>query len=427
MPKQTIRERLRNAWNAFANRDPTEVKEPPGMSYYSRPDRSQFFYGRDKSIVTSIYTRISIDCAAIDIKHVKLDENDCFKEEMHSYLNDCLTVEANKDQTSRDFIQDMVMSLCDEGCIAVVPTSATANPNFNNAFDIGSLRVGKIVQWYPDHVKVNLYNENTCKHEEIILRKSGVAIITNPLYSVMNEPNSTLKRLIRKINLLDSVDEQSGSNKLDMIIQLPYIIKTDARRQQAEQRRKDIEFQLSQSDYGIAYTDGTEKITQLNRSIESHLQEHVDKLTEQLYAQLGLTPEVFNGTADEKVMLNYYNRTIEPILSAITLEFKRKFLTRTARTQGQSIEFFRDPFKLVPVADLANIADTFTRNAIVTSNEFRAIIGFKPSDDPMANELVNSNLYPTAEQEMEAYGESGLPEGEENISPEEEGNAPPEE
>lgn len=417
MLKPTLGERLKHAWNAFANRDPTEDIKPLGVSYYSRPDRSRFFYGRDKSIITSIYTRIAIDCAAIDIKHVKLDENDCFKEEIHSYLNDCLTVEANKDQTGRDFIQDLVMSLCDEGCVAVVPITATADPNYNNAFDIGSMRTGRITEWYPDHVKVDLYNDMTGKHEQRIFSKSGVAIITNPLYEVMNEPNSTLKRLMRKINLLDSVDEQQGSNKLDMIVQLPYIIKTDARRQQAEKRRKDIELQLSSSQYGIAYTDGTEKITQLNRSIESHLQEHVDKLTEQLYAQLGLTPEVFNGTADEKVMLNYYNRTIEPILSAITMEFKRKFLTRTARTQGQSIEFFRDPFKLVPVADLANIADTFTRNAIVTSNEFRAIIGFKPSDDPMANELVNSNLYPTEQQEMEAYGSDEIP-------PEEE--APPE-
>ena len=425
MPKQTLGERLKHAWNAFANRDPTEDYKPLVVSYYTRPDQSRFLFGRDKSIVTSIYTRIAIDCAAIDIKHVKLDENDCFKEEMHSYLEDCLTIEANKDQTSRDFMQDLVMSLCDEGCVAVVPTSATANPNYNNAFDIGSLRVGKIVQWYPDHVKINLYNENTCKHEDIVLRKSGVAIVTNPLYSVMNEPNSTLKRLQRKINLFDSVDEQQGSDKLDMIIQLPYIIKTEARRQQAEKRRKDIELQLASSQYGVAYTDGTEKITQLNRSLESHLQEHVDKLTEQLYAQLGLTPDVFNGTADEKVMLNYYNRTIEPILSAITLEFKRKFLTKTARTQGQSIEFFRDPFKLVPVSDLAQIADTFTRNAIVTSNEFRAIIGFKPSDDPMANELVNSNLYPTAEQEMEAYGEEYPEEYEEAQNGGEYEEAPP--
>ena len=419
MPKQTIRERLKHAWNAFANRDPTEDYKPSyGISYYERPDRPRFSFGRDKSIVTSIYTRIAIDSAAIDIKHVRLDENDCFKEIIHSGLNDCLTIEANKDQNGRAFIQDVVMSMCDEGCVAVVPVDTTVNPNYNTSFDIQSLRVGKITQWFPDYVKVQLYNDRTGQQQEIFMAKSAVAIIENPLYAVMNEPNSTLRRLIRKINLLDSVDEQTGSGKLDMIVQLPYIIKTEARRQQAENRRKDIELQLASSDYGIAYTDGTEKITQLNRSLENHLQEHVDKLTEQLYAQLGLTPEVFNGTADEKTMLNYYNRTIEPILSAITMEFKRKFLTKTARTQGQSIEFFRDPFKLVPVNDLAEIADKFTRNAIVTSNEFRAVIGFKPSDDPMADELVNNNLYPTEQQELEA--EAGLPETEEALEGEEE-------
>jgi len=404
MPKQTIKERLKHAWNAFANRDPTEEYKPMGVSFYSRPDRPRFFYGVDKSIITSVITRISIDCAAIDIRHVRLDENDCYVETIHSGLNNCLTVEANKDQNGRAFIQDLVMSMCDEGCVAVVPVDTSVNPNTNGSFEIESLRVGKITQWFPDYVKIQLYNDRTGQHEEILMAKSSVAIVENPLYSVMNEPNSTLKRLIRKLNLLDAVDEQTGSGKLDMIIQLPYIIKTEARRQQAEQRRKDIELQLASSDYGIAYTDGTEKVTQLNRSIDNQLQAHVDTLTNQLYSQLGLTEDVFNGNADEKTMLNYYNRTIEPILSAITLEFRRKFLTKTARTQGQSVEFFRDPFKLVPVSDLAEIADKFTRNAIVTSNEFRGIIGFKPSDDPMADELINNNLYPTEQQEMAAEG-----------------------
>lgn len=414
MPKQTLRERLKHAWNAFANRDPTDNYKPIGVSYYTRPDRPRFYFGQDKSIVTSIYTRIAIDCAAIDIKHVRLDVNDCFTEEIYSGLDDCLTLEANIDQSGRAFIQDIVMSMCDEGCVAVVPVDTSVNPN-TGAYDILSMRVGKITEWYTNDIKVKLYNDRKGKSEEIIVPKEDTAIIENPLYSVMNEPNSTLKRLIRKINLLDSVDEQNGANKMDMIIQLPYIIKTEARRQQAEQRRKDIELQLSSSQYGIAYTDGTEKITQLNRSIDNQLQSHVDTLTEQLYAQLGLTKEVFNGTADEKVMLNYYNRTIEPIMSAITMEFKRKFLTKTARTQGQSIEFFRDPFRLTPVSDLAEIADKFTRNAIVTSNEFRGIIGFKPSDDPMADELMNNNLYPTEQQEMNAEAATGEnPEATEN-------------
>lgn len=406
MSKQTLRERLKHAWNAFANRDPTDNYKPTGVSYYTRPDRPRFYYGRDKSIVTSIYTRIAIDCAAIDIKHVRLDINDCFTSEIYSGLDDCLTLEANIDQTGRAFIQDLVMSMCDEGCVAVVPVDTSVNPK-TGAYDILSMRVGKITEWYTNSIKVKLYNDRKGKSEEIIVPKEDTAIIENPLYSVMNEPNSTLKRLIRKINLLDSVDEQNGANKMDMIIQLPYIIKTDARRQQAEQRRKDIELQLSSSQYGIAYADGTEKITQLNRSVDNQLQSHVDTLTEQLYAQLGLTKEVFNGTADEKVMLNYYNRTIEPIMSAITMEFKRKFLTKTARTQGQSIEFFRDPFRLTPVSDLAEIADKFTRNAIVTSNEFRGIIGFKPSDDPMADELINNNLYPTEQQEINAEAAAG--------------------
>ena len=401
MPKQTIRERLKHAWNAFANRDPTEEYRPLGVSYYTRPDRPRFSYGHERSIVNSIYNRIAIDCAVIDIKNVRIDDNGQYVEEIKSGLNDCLSVEANIDQTGRAFIQDAVMTMLDEGCIAIIPIDTTLNPN-TSSFDINSMRVGKITQWYPDHVKVSVYNDRNGKREEIIMRKSAVAIIENPLYSVMNEPNSTLKRLIRKLNILDAVDEQSGSGRLDMIIQLPYVIKNEARRQQAESRKRDIELQLENSKYGIAYTDGTEKITQLNRSIDNQLLDQIEYLTKMLYNQLGMTEDVFAGNADEKTMLNYYNRTIEPILSAITLEMKRKFLSKTARTQGQSIEFFRDPFRLVPVNQLAEIADKFTRNAIVTSNEFRAIIGFKPSDDPMANELINNNLYPTEQQELEA-------------------------
>lgn len=403
MPKYTIGERLKHAWNAFANRDPTEEYRPLGVSYSTNPNRVRFFYGHERSIVSSIYNRIAIDCAQIDIKNVRLDENDQFIEVVKSSLNDCLTLSANKDQTGRAFVQDAVMTMLDEGCIAIVPIDTTLNPN-TSSFDILSMRVGRITQWYPDHVKVSLYNDQNGRREEVLMRKSAVAIVENPLYSVMNEPNSTLQRLIRKLNLLDVVDEQSGSGKLDMIIQLPYVIKNEARRQQAELRRKDIELQLENSKYGIAYTDGTEKITQLNRSIDNQLLDQVEYLTKMLYNQLGMTEDVFAGNADEKTMLNYYNRTIEPILSAITIEMKRKFLTKTARTQGQSIEFYRDPFKLVPVNQLAEIADKFTRNAIVTSNEFRAVIGFKPSSDPMADELVNSNLYPTEQQEMAAEG-----------------------
>ena len=393
MPNQTLRERLKHAWNAFANRSPTEdFKTPQVMSYYTRPDRPRFFYGQDKSIVTSIINTIAIDCSSATFKHCRVDENGNYIESIvPSDLNECFNVSANIDQTGRAFMLDLVTSLLEEGCVAVVPVETNVDPNLYESFKINSMRVGKIIEWFPRAVRIRVYNDKTGKHEDIMMRKSAVAIIENPRYSVMNEPNSTLKRLIRKINLLDSVDEQQGANKLDMIIQLPYIIKTDARRQQAEQRRKDIEFQLAQSDYGVAYTDGTEKITQLNRPIESNLQEHVDKLTEQLYSQLGLTPEIFNGTADEKTTLNFYNRTIDPILSAIADEFKRKFLTKTARTQGQSIQFFIDHFRLVPTSEIAEIFDKLGRNAVLTSNEMRSIIGFKPSDEPIANELVNSN------------------------------------
>ena len=386
--------RLMHAWNAFTNKDPTESYRDLGTvnSYYYRPDRPRFTRGNERSIVTSVYNRIAVDAAAIDVMHVKLDENKRFIEEIDSGLNNCLTTEANIDQTGRSFLQDIVMSMMDEGCVAVVPVDTTINPELSGSYDINSMRTGKILEWYPQHVKVRLYNDRTGNKEEIVVPKSTTAIIENPLYAVMNEPNSTMQRLIRKLSLLDVVDEQSSSGKLDLIIQLPYVIKSQARRDQAERRRKDIEEQLSGSKYGIAYTDGTEHITQLNRSVENNLLKQVEYLTSMLYSQLGITQAVMDGTADEKTMLNYNNRTIEPILSAITDEMKRKFLTKTARTQMQSIEFFRDPFRLVPVDNIAEIADKFTRNEIMTSNEIRQIVGMKPSSDPKADELRNKNL-----------------------------------
>ena len=338
-----------------------------------------------------IVNTIAIDCATIDIKHVKVDENNNYVDTIYSELNDCLNVEANIDQTGKSFIQDAVESLLDEGCIAIVPTLTDVDPNYNNSFKVYALRVGKIIQWYPRAVKIRLYSDITGKEEEITMQKSAVAIVENPRYRVMNEPNSILKRLVRKINLLDSVDEMQGSTKLDLIIQVPYSLKNPLQKQYAEERRKDVEFQLMQSKYGIAYYDGTEKITQLNRPVESNIQDHVDKMTEQLFSELGLTLEVFLGTADEKTMLNYYNRTIGPILTAITDEIKRKFLTKTARTQGQSIMFFIDHFKLVPTSEVGKVFDIFGRNAVLTSNEMRAELGYKPSNDPIANELVNSN------------------------------------
>lgn len=394
--------RVRHAWNAFVNnRDPTARYQDIGASYSYRPDRPRLTRGNERSIVTSIYNRIAMDCAAVDIKHVKLDENDRFLSEIKSDLNSCLSLEANLDQTGRAFIQDVVMSMLDEGCVAIVPTDTDKDPNLTDSYKILSMRTGKIIDWYPDHVKVRVYNERTGRKEDIILPKGTVCIIENPLYSVMNEPNSTVQRLIRKLCLLDAVDEQAGSGKLDLIIQLPYIIKTEARRKQAEDRRKDIEMQLSGSKYGIAYTDGTERITQLNRPVENNLLKQVEYLTNMAYGQLGITQAVMDGTADEKTMLNYNNRTIEPILSAIVDEMKRKFLTKTARSQNQSIEFFRDPFKLVPVNDIAEIADKFTRNEILTSNEIRQIIGMKPSDDPKADQLINSNIsQPGMEDQM---------------------------
>ena len=394
MPEYSFSDRLKHAWNAFTSRDPTPPIQSTvygGFSY--RPDRIYNYRGGERSVVASIITRIAIDVAAIDVKHVRIDENGQFLEEMNSGLNNVLTLEANIDQTSRSFLQDIVQSLLEEGSVCVVPVETSLDPRYTDSYQINTMRVGKIIQWYPQHVKVDLYNDQNGRHQEITLPKKMVAIIENPLYSVMNEPNSTLQRLIRKLALLDVVDEQSSSGKLDLIIQLPYVVKSQTRKNQAEERRKQIETQLTGSKYGIAYTDGTERITQLNRPVENNLLKQVEYLTTMVYGQLGITDEVLKGVADEKTMLNYYNRTIEPILSAIALEFKRKFLTKTARTQGQSIEFYRDPFRLVPVNDMAEIADKFTRNEIMTSNEIRQVIGMKPSDDPKADELNNSNLY----------------------------------
>ena len=387
-----LRDRLHHAWNAFFNRDPTSNYRTNEISYSYRPDRPRLSRGNERSIVTAIYNRIALDVASIDIKHCKLDENGRYVKDMKSGLNECLTVEANMDQTARAFIQDIVISMLDEGVVAVVPVDTTLNPKTTGSYDITSMRTGKILEWSATSVKIKVYNDRTGQKEDIILPKSMVGIIENPLYSVINEPNSTMQRLIRKLNLLDSIDEQSGAGKLDLIIQLPYIIKTDARRQQAEQRRKEIEMQLAGSKYGIAYTDGTERVTQLNRPVENNLMKQIEYLTSMLYSQLGFHQTILDGTADEKTMLNYTNRTIEPIASAIVDEFKRKFLTKTARTQGQSIEFFRNPFRLVPINNIADIADKFTRNEILTSNEIRQIIGMKPSDDPKADQLVNSNI-----------------------------------
>lgn len=424
---ETFSSRLKHAWNAFTNKDPTESFRDLGTvnSYYYRPDRPRLTRGNERSIVTALYNRIAIDVAAVDIKHVRLDENQRFLSEIDSGLNNCLNIEANIDQTGRGLIQDIVMSMMDEGVVAIVPVDTTIDPTVSNSYEINTLRTGKIVEWFPQHVKVRLYNDKTGNKEEILLPKSMVAIVENPLFAVINEPNSTMKRLVRKLGLLDIVDEQSGSGKLDLIIQLPYVIKTEARRQQAEQRRRDIEDQLSGSKYGIAYTDGTEHITQLNRSLENNLLKQVEYLTNMLYSQLGITQSVLDGTADEKTVLNYNNRTVEPILSAIVDEMKRKFLTKTARSQGQSIEFFRDPFKLVPVNDIAEIADKFTRNEIMSKNEFRQVVGLKPSDDPKADMLVNSNLNQSADEVVnllnQRTGEQEEPEQEYNDETEQEG------
>ena len=388
-----IRDRLQHAWNAFVYNDNTYVdpQNLGGLSTY-KPDRVHFSRGVERSIVTSVYNRLALDVSSIAIKHVRLDENGRFKEEVDSGLQNCLNVEANIDQTGRAFLQDVVMSMLDEGCVAIVPVDTTIDPAKSGSYEINTMRTGKILEWYPAHVRVRVYNDKKGIHEELVLPKSSVAIIENPLYAVINEPNSTMQRLIRKLNLLDVVDEQTSSGKLDLIIQLPYVIKRDARRKQAEERRKDIEMQLSGSKYGIAYTDGTERITQLNRPAENNLMKQVEYLTSMLYSQLGLTQSIMDGSADDKTMLNYYNRTVEPILAAITDEIKRKFLTKTARSQRQTIMYFRDPFKLTPVLDLAEIADKFTRNEIMTSNEIRQIVGMKPADDPSADELRNKNL-----------------------------------
>ena len=388
--------RLSHAWNAFIGNDYYNYSGSKyrdlGYSSTIQPYRTYFTKGNDKSIVTAIYTRIAIDCMSIDLKHIRLDENGRYVEEIKSKLNNCLTVEANKDQTARNFIKDIVVSMFDEGVVAVVPIDTTFNPSISSSYDIETMRTGRITQWYPDHVRVEVYNDRTGLKEELVFAKKDIAIIENPLYEVTNAPNSTLQRLILKLNILDAIDKQSGSGKLDLIIQLPYVIKSDARKEQAEKRRADIESQLANSKFGIAYTDGTEKITQLNRSVENNLMTQIQYLTSMLYSQLGITEEILNGSADEKTMLNYMNRTIEPIMSAIVDEMKRKFLTKTARSQNQTIEYFNDPFKLIPVTNLADIADKFTRNEIMSSNEIRQIIGMKPVNDPRADELRNKNL-----------------------------------
>ena len=391
--------RIQNAWNAFFNRDRTEEYRVSrwefGASSSVRPDRLKLISGNERTIINAIETRIAVDVASIKIIHARLDDNGRFKETINSGLNSCLTLSANLDQTGRSFIQDIAMSTLDEGCVAVVPVDTDVDPKNTDSYEILTMRVGKIIEWRPYHVKVHLYNERTGRYEDILLQKEKVAIVENPFYSVMNEPNSTLKRLNRKLILLDAVDEQNSSGKLNMIIQLPYVVKTEQRREQAENRRKEIERQLVESKYGIAYTDGTEKITQLNRSLENNLLNQIQFLTSMLYGQLGITEEIMNGTADEKTMLNYNNRTIEPLASAITDEFERKFLTPTGRTQHQAVMYFREPFKLVPINDIAEIADKFTRNAILSSNELRGLIGFKPVDDPKADELRNKNLNET--------------------------------
>ena len=393
-----IADRLQHAWNAFLNNEaPSRYNGLGHISTY-KPDRVRFSRGNERSIVTSVYNRLALDASAMAIKHVRLDDNGRFVEEINSGLQNCLTVEANIDQTGRAFLQDVVMSMLDEGCVAIVPVDTTVNPILSGSYEINTMRTAKILEWYPAHVRVRLYNDRKGIHEEVTLPKANVAIIENPLYAVINEPNSTMQRIIRKLNLLDVVDEQTSSGKLDLIIQLPYVIKSEARKKQAEERRKDIEMQLAGSKYGIAYTDGTERITQLNRPVENNLMKQIEYLTGMLYSQLGLTQSILDGSADDKTMLNYYNRTIEPILSAIVDEIKRKFLTKTARAQKQTIMYFRDPFKLVPVNDIAEIADKFTRNEIMTSNEIRQIVGMKPSKDPEADELRNKNLNKSAEE-----------------------------
>lgn len=397
----SIGSRIKNAWNAFRNKDEiVNLRVRTDNGYYTRPDRVRLTGGRERSILTAVLNRIAMDVAAVDVIHCKIDENGRFMGKVDSRLNDCLSTAANLDQTPRAFMQDAVMSMFDEGSVALVPVDTTVNPEDSGSFDVITMRTGRIVEWYPHDVRVRVYNENKGRREEIVIDKNNVCLIENPLYAIMNESNSTLQRLIRKLTLLDAVDEITSSGKLDLIIQLPYVIKSEARRKQADERRAEIERQLNGSKYGIAYADGTEKIIQLNRPVENSLMKQVEYLTSMLYSQLGITQAIMDGTADEKAMLNYYNRTVEPILSAITDEMKRKFLTKTARTQGQSIEFFRDAFKLVPVEQMAEIADKFTRNEIMTANEIRSIVGFKPSDDPKADKLVNSNIRQPGESDL---------------------------
>lgn len=385
--------RLKHGWNAFLSREPTEYyRTDLGQSYSRRPDRPRFSRGNERTIITSILNRMAVDAADIEIKHVRLDENGRYLEDIDSGLNNCLNVEANIDQAGTAFRQDMYQSMLDEGVIALVPIDTSADPKISSSYEIGTMRVAKIIQWYPQHVKVHVYDDRSGKHVDAIFHKRHVGIVENPFYAVMNEPNSTLKRLVRKMNLLDAVDEQSSSGKLDLIIQLPYTVKTETRRQQAEKRRTDIEKQLTGSKYGIAYTDGTERITQLNRPVENNLLKQIEYLTSMLMSQLGITPEILNGSADEKEMLNYTNRITVPLVTAPVEEMHRKFLTKTARKQRQAITFFRDPFKLVPVGQMAEIGDKFTRNEIMTSNEVRQSIGMKPSSDPKADELRNKNL-----------------------------------
>lgn len=398
MERLTLMSRIKNSWNAFRNRDPTIFYNEPGMSYTYRPDRIRFSRGNERSIVTSVYNKIAMDVAAIDIKHCRVDKNGRFLEEVNSDLNTCLTLEANIDQTHRSFRQDVVMSMFDEGAVAIVPIEAKGDPTIGTSFDIRSMRVAKIIEWFPRNVKVEVYNDQTGRKEYLIFPKKSVAIIENPLYSVINEPNSTMKRLIRKLNLLDAIDEQSGSGKLDLIIQLPYAVRSELRQQQADKRRDAIIDQLK-GPYGIAYIDGTEKVTQLNRPVENNLMSQIEYLTNMLYSQIGITPAIMDGTADEKTMLNYINRTVEPIVAVIVDAMKRSFLSKTARTQGQTIMAFRDPFKLVPINNIAEIADKFTRNEILTSNEIRQIVGFKPSSDPKADQLVNSNISQPSEKQ----------------------------
>ena len=398
MEKPSVFSRMKKAWNVFTGRDPLRDTSYHGMSSSYRPDRWRLSRGNERSIVTSVYNRMAMDAAQIDIKHVRLDKNGRYKEDIDSGLNECLTLQANIDQTGRAFKQDIFLSMLDEGSVAIVPVDTEDNPDRTSSVEIITMRTGKIVEWFPRDVKVDLYNDRTGKHQEIVVPKKTVAIVENPFYAVMNEPNSVMQRLIRKLNILDAIDEQSGAGKLDLIIQLPYVIKSEARRKQAEARRKDIEDQLSGSKYGIAYTDGTEHITQLNRAVENNLMKQIEYLTSMLYSQLGINQQILDGTANEETMLNYYNRTIEPIVSAVVDEMKRKFISRTARTQGQSIASYRDPFKLVPVKELAELSDKMTRNEIMSSNELRTIIGLKPSRDPSADEPRNKNLNQSTEE-----------------------------